>query len=263
MIDYRPMASGEPLTEAAAELIRRRVAVMVTLGSTPAALAAKVATTAVPVVFGVADDPVQIGLVASLNRPGGNVTGITLFGSELGPKKLELLHEVSPTTKKIAVLVNPANQATSDADIGGARAAAMRLGLQIVVVNAGNESEIEGAFSSAVQQGADAVYVGSDAFLTNRRQRIAGLALRHKLLTMSSDRAAVRAGQLMSYGAIDVEMYRQAGVYVGRLLKGEKAADLPVVQPTKFDLVVNLATAKALGVTIPESFLLRANEVIE
>jgi len=262
-IDYRPIARGQSLSETAAELVRRRVAVMVTLGSTPAALAAKVATTAVPVVFGVADDPVQIGLVASLNRPGGNVTGITLFGSELGPKKLELLHEVSPTTKKIAVLVNPSNRATSDADIAGARAAAQRLGLGIVVVNAGNESEIESAFSSAVQQGAGAVYVGSDALLTNQRKQIAELALGHRLLTMSSDRAAVRAGQLMSYGAIDVEMYRQAGVYVGRLLKGEKAAELPVVQPTKFDLVINLATAKALGMTIPESFLLRADEVIE
>jgi putative ABC transport system substrate-binding protein len=226
-------------------------------------LAAKVATTAVPVVFAVADDPVQIGLVASLNRPSGNVTGVTLFGSELGPKKLELLREVSPTTKKIAVLVNPSNLATSDADIAGARAAAQRLGLEIVVVNAGNESEIESAFSSAVQQGAGAVYVGSDALLTTRREQIAELALQRKLLTMSSERAAVRAGQLMSYGAIDVEMYRQAGVYVGRLLKGEKAADLPVVQPTKFDLVINLTTAKALGLTIPEAFLLRADEVIE
>jgi tripartite-type tricarboxylate transporter receptor subunit TctC/ABC-type uncharacterized transport system substrate-binding protein len=262
-IDFRPMTSGQPLSETAAELIRRRVAVIVTLGSTPAALAAKVATTAVPVVFAVADDPVQIGLVASLNRPGGNVTGVTLFGSELGPKKLELLREVSPTTKRIAVLVNPSNGATSDADIAGARAAAQRLGLEIVVVNAGNESEIEGAFSSAVQQGAGAVYIGSDALLTTRREQIAELALRRKLLTMSSERAAVRAGQLMGYGAIDVEMYRQAGVYVGRLLKGEKAADLPVVQPTKFDLVINLTTAKALGLTIPEAFLLRADEVIE
>jgi len=261
-IDYRPMANQERLPELAAELIRRRVAVMVTLG-TPAALAAKVATTAIPVVFGVADDPVQIGLVASLNRPGGNVTGVTVVGSELGPKKLELLHEVSPTTKKIAVLVNPSNRVTSDADIGGARAAAQRLGLEIVIINGSRETEIESAFSSAVQQGAGAIYVGSDAFLTSQREQISKLALRHKLLTMSSERAAVRAGQLMSYGAVDVDTYRQAGVYAGRILKGEKAADLPVVQPTKFDLVINLATAKALGLTIPESFLLRADEVIE
>jgi tripartite-type tricarboxylate transporter receptor subunit TctC len=262
-IDYRPMANEERLPELAAELIRRRVAVMVTLGSTPAALAAKVATTAIPVVFGVADDPVQIGLVASLNRPGGNVTGVTVVGSELGPKKLELLHEVSPTTKKIAVLVNPSNRVTSDADIGGARAAAQRLGLEIIVVNAGTDNEIESAFSSAVQRGTGAVYVGSDAFLTSRREQIAKLALRHKLLTMSSERAAVRAGQLMSYGAIDVDMYRQVGVYVGRLLKGEKAADLPVVQPTKFDLVINLTTAKALGLEVPPTLLARADEVIE
>jgi tripartite-type tricarboxylate transporter receptor subunit TctC/ABC-type uncharacterized transport system substrate-binding protein len=262
-IDYRPMANEERLPELAAELIRRRVAVMVALGSTPAALAAKVATTAIPVVFGVADDPVQIGLVASLNRPGGNVTGVTVVGSELGPKKLELLHEVSPTTKKIAVLVNPSNRVTSDADIGGARAAAQRLGLEIIVVNAGTDNEIESAFSSAVQRGTGAVYVGSDAFLTSRREQIAKLALRHKLLTMSSERAAVRVGQLMSYGAIDVDMYRQAGVYVGRLLKGEKAADLPVVQPTKFDLVINLTTAKALGIEVPPTLLARADEVIE
>jgi putative ABC transport system substrate-binding protein len=262
-IDYRPMANEERLPELAAELIRRRVAVMVALGSTPAALAAKVATTAIPVVFGVADDPVQIGLVASLNRPGGNVTGVTMVGSELGPKKLELLHEVSPTIKKIAVLINPSNRVTSDADIGAARAAAQRLGLEIIVINAGTETEIESAVSSAVQRGTGAVYVGSDAFLTSRREQIAKLALRHKLLTMSSERVAVRAGQLMSYGAVDADMYRQAGIYAGRLLKGEKAADLPVVQPTKFDLVINLATAKALGLTIPESFLLRADEVIE
>jgi putative ABC transport system substrate-binding protein len=262
-IDYRPMANEERLPELAAELVRRRVAVIATLGSTPAALAAKAATTVVPVVFGVADDPVQIGLVASLNRPGGHVTGVTVVGSELGPKKLELLHEVIPNAKKIAVLVNPSNRITSDADIGGARAAAQRLGLEIVVINGSSETEIESAFSSAVQQGAGAVYVGSDAFLTSRREQIVKLALRHKLLTMSSERAAVRAVQLMSYGAVDVDMYRQAGVYAGRILKGEKAADLPVVQPTKFDLVINLATAKALGLTIPESFLLRADQVIE
>ena len=179
-IDYRPMANEERLPELAAELIRRRVAVMVTLGSTPAALAAKVATTAIPVVFGVADDPVQIGLVASLNRPGGNVTGVTVVGSELGPKKLELLHEVSPTTKKIAVLINPSNRVTSDAEIGGARAAAQRLGLEIIVVEAGTENQIESGFSSAVQRGTGAVSVVSDAFLTSRREQIAKLALRHK-----------------------------------------------------------------------------------
>src|SRR5262249_38897440 len=166
-IDYR--RNEERVPELAAELIRRRVAVMVTLGSTPAALAAKVATSAIPVVFGVADDPVQIGLVASLNRPGENVTGVTMVGSELGPKKLELLHEVSPTTKRIAVLINPSNRVTSDAEIGAARAAAQRLGLEIIVVEAGTENQIESGFSSAVQRGTGAVYVGSDAFLTSRR----------------------------------------------------------------------------------------------
>jgi tripartite-type tricarboxylate transporter receptor subunit TctC/ABC-type uncharacterized transport system substrate-binding protein len=263
IIDYRTLSEEERLPELTAELIRRRVAVIVALGSTRAALAAKTASTAIPVVFGVADDPVQIGLVASLNRPGANVTGVTLVGSELGPKKLELLHEVLPTAKRIAILINPSNRVTSDADIRSARMAGERLGLEIVVVNGSSENEIEVALSSTAQQGARAVYVGSDAFLASHRDQIAAAALRHKLLTISSERAAVRAGQLMSYGAMDVELYRQAGIYVGRLLKGEKAADLPVVQPTKFDLVINLATAKALGLTIPESFLLRADEVIE
>jgi tripartite-type tricarboxylate transporter receptor subunit TctC/ABC-type uncharacterized transport system substrate-binding protein len=263
ILDYRPMGNEQRLAEAAAELIRRRAAVIVTLGSTPAALAAKTASTAIPVVFGITDDPVQSGLVASLSRPGGNVTGVTLVGSELGPKKLELLHEMTADIKKIAVLVNPTNQVTSDADIGAVRVAGQRLGLQIVAVNCTTESDIETAFSSAAQLGARAVYVGSDAFLTSHHQQIAEAALRYRLPTISSERSAVRVGQLMSYGAADVDMYRQAGVYAGRLLKGEKAADLPVVQPTKFDLVINLTTAKALGLAIPESFLLRADEVIE
>jgi putative ABC transport system substrate-binding protein len=263
VIDYRAILQEERLTELTAELIRRRVAVIITLGSTRAALAAKTAQTAIPVVFAVADDPVQIGLVASLNRPGANVTGVTLVGSELGSKKLELLHEVSPTANRIAVLINSSNRAASDADISTARIAGERLALQILVVNGSSEKEIEIALSSAAQQGARAVYVASDAFLTSQREQIATAALRHKVLTISSDRAAVRAGQLMSYGALEDEMYHAAGVYAGRLLKGEKASDLPVQAPTKYELVINLKTAKSLGLEVPPSLLARADEVIE
>ena len=187
---------------------------------------------------------------------------MTMVSGELEPKRLELLHEIVPAAKKFAVLVNPNNRVVLEADIRNAQTAAPRLGLEVIVVNGGTENEIETAFASAEQQAAGAVLVGSDAFLTTRREQIAALGLRHKLPTMSAARENVRAGQLISYGA-DFDMYRQAGVYVGRILKGEKPGDLPVVRPTKFQLVINLKTAKALGLTIPESFLLRADEVIE
>jgi len=221
------------------------------------------ATQTIPIVFTSGAYPVVAGLVASLNRPGGNATGVTMAGSELGPKRLELLHEVVPAVKKIAILVNQNNRVTSEADIRGARAAALPLGLEVIVVNGGAENEIETAFATAVQQGAGAVYIGDDAVLNGRREQVAALALRHKLPTMSGAREAVRAGQLIGYGADDVHMYRQAGVYVGRILKGEKPADLPVVQPTKFDLVINLKAANALGLTIPPGVLAIADEVIE
>src|SRR5262249_36212699 len=208
-------------------------------------------------------DPVEAGIVSSLNRPGGNGTGVTSVGGELGPKRLELLHEVLPDAKKIALLVNQNNPLTADVNVPTTPAAAARRGREMIVVNGGAESEIETAFATAVQQGADALYVGSDAVLVSRRQQIAAAALRHKLPTIGTGPETGRAGLLMSYGPDQTEMYRQAGVYIGRILKGEKAGDLPVLQPTKFTLVVNLKTAKALGLTIPESFLLRADEVIE
>jgi putative ABC transport system substrate-binding protein len=247
----------------AADLIGRRVAVILTGGNTAGVRALIAATQTIPIVFTSGADPVAAGLVGSLNRPGGNATGVTMATSELIPKKLELLHELVPAAKKIAVLVNPNNRVTFEADVSGTQAAAQRLGLEIVVVSGSTENEIETAFASTVQQGAGAVFVGADAVVQIRRQQIAALALRHALPTMSSESVDVRAGQLMSYGTNQGDMYRQAGVYVGRILKGEKAGDLPVMQPTKFALVVNLKTAKAIGLTIPEAFLLRADEVIE
>jgi putative ABC transport system substrate-binding protein len=228
----------------AADLIERRAAVILMGGNSAAVRSMLASTRSIPIVFTTGTDPVAAGL-------------------ELRPKKFELLHEIVPSAKKIAVLVNPNNRITSEGDIADAKAATPRLGLEMVVVNGGTQNEIETAFSSLVQQGVDAVYVGSDAVLGSWRAEIAALAMRHKLPTISSAQDAVRAGQLISYGPTDFEIYRQAGVYVGRILKGEKPGDLPVVQPTKFDLVINLKTAKVLGLTIPESFLLRATEIIE
>jgi putative tryptophan/tyrosine transport system substrate-binding protein len=265
VIEYR-WADGQydRMPWMAADLIGRRVAVILMGGNTDGVRTMLAATQTIPIVFTTGVDPVAAGLVASLNRPGGNATGVTALAGELAPKKLELLHEVVPGVKKIAVLVNPNNRLVSEADTRSAQAAGPRLGLEVIVVGAGNEKEIETAFATAVQQGAGAVYVAGDLSLSSWREQIAALALRHKLPTMSSGREAVRAGQLISYGATsELEMYRQAGVYVGRILKGEKPGDLPVVQPTKFDLVINLRTAKALGIEVPPTLLARADEVIE
>ena len=247
----------------AADLIERRVAVILMGGNSAAVRSMLESTRNTPIVFTTGTDPVAAGIVASLSRPGRNATGITLLGHELGPKRFELLHELVPSAKKIAVLVNPNNRVASERDIGDAKAVTPRLGLDMVVVDGGTQNDVEMAFSTFEQQGVGAVYIASDAVLNSWRAEIAALALRHKLPTMSSDQQAVRAGQLISYGANDSEMYRQAGVYVGRILRGEKPGDLPVVQPTKFDLVINLKSAKVLGLTIPESFLLRATEIIE
>jgi putative ABC transport system substrate-binding protein len=246
------------------DLVGRRVAVIFITGDSVVAVPiAKAATQGIPIVFTTGSDPVAAGLVASLNRPGGNATGVSQFSSELQGKRLELLHEALPNVTKIALLVFPVNQAGAVRDTQEAQAAARRLGLEMVVLSASAENEIDQAFATVVRMQAGALLLGSDAFFVGRHEQIAALALRHAIPTMSGSRDNVAAGALMGYGNSSAVAYRQAGVYVGRILKGEKPADLPVILPTKFDLVINLKTAKALGLTIPESFLTRADEVIE
>jgi putative ABC transport system substrate-binding protein len=263
-IEYR-WAEGEfdRMPAMAADLVSRKVAVILVGGNLDGVRAAIAATQTIPIVFTTAANPVTTGLVASLNRPGRNATGVTVFAGELGPKRLELLHELLPTANKIALLVNPNVPVVMRDDIERAQTAARRLGLEIIIVNGGNENEIERAFATAAHEQACALQVGDDAFLDGRREKIAALGLRHALPTMSLTREAVVAGSLVSYGSNRADVYRQAGIYVGRILKGEKPADLPVLQPTKFELVVNLKTAKALGLEIPPTLLARADEVIE
>jgi putative tryptophan/tyrosine transport system substrate-binding protein len=250
------------LPELAADLVRRQVAVIATPGSTPAALAAKAATTAIPIVFYVGADPIQIGLVTSLSRPGGNITGISSMSVEVAAKRLELLRELLPKGTRFALLVNPANQnATSlTAD---ARAAAAMLGWQIEVATARNNHEIDDAFAQLVQKKVDALLVGPDSLATTRRVQLAVLAAHHRLPTIYPWRESVEVGGLMSYGANIRDLSFQNGSYVGRVLKGDKPGDLPVLQPTRFELVINLQTAKTLGLELPPTLLARADEVIE
>jgi putative tryptophan/tyrosine transport system substrate-binding protein len=263
-IEYR-WAEGQfdRLPAMAADLVSRKVAVISAGAPDVAVRAAMAATKTIPIVFVTASDPVGAGFVPSLGRPEGNVTGITLIGTELVAKRLELLHELLPDATRIAVLVNPNNPGLTRDNIEQSKAAVRRLGLEMVVIKAGTESEIESAVVAAVQQQANALIMANDAYLSSRSRQIVFFALRHALATMSDARETVAAGLLMSYGPNQTDSFRQAGLYVGRILKGEKSADLPVLQPTKFELVINLTTAKAIGLKIPESFLLRADEVIE
>jgi putative ABC transport system substrate-binding protein len=248
----------------AADLVQRRVAAIFATGSVRPAVAAKAATTTIPIVFLNGSDPIKLGLVASLGRPGGNVTGMTVFSSELAAKRLELLHEMLPTAALIAFLVNPGNP-NAEPDIANVQAAARVLGVQILIINVNAEGELGAAFERAVQQHADALLTGTDPVFTNERLgRLIALAAQHRMPTIfsGSPSAGTYRGQLMSYGTAD-DMYRQAGVYIGRILKGEKPGELPVLQPTRFELLVNLTTAKALGITVPLSLLTRADELIE
>jgi putative tryptophan/tyrosine transport system substrate-binding protein len=263
-IEYR-WAEGQfdRMPAMAADLVSRKVSVILVGGNLDGVRATMAATSTIPIVFTTASNPVTTGLVASLNRPGGNATGVTVFAAELGPKRLALLHELLPTAKKIALLVNPKVPVVMEGDIQSARTAARRLGLEMIVVRAGSENEIEEAFATAAQERASALQVGDDAFLDGRREKIAALGLRHALPTVSLTREAAAAGSLMSYGSNRLEVYRHAGIYVGRILKGEKPADLPVMQPTKFELVINLKTAKTLALEIPDRLLALADEVIE
>jgi putative ABC transport system substrate-binding protein len=246
-----------------ADLVRRRVAVIATPGSNPAALAAKAATTTIPIVFGVGADPIELGLVASVARPGGNATGINFFVADIAAKRLGLLHDLVPKAVRIAVLINPANASTAEATLRDMPEAARAVGLQIVVVNASTGREIEAAFATLVRERADALFVGADAFFNSRRVQLANMAARHAIPTAFAVREYVDAGGLMSYGTSLADMYRHVGAYSGRILKGARPADLPVLQSTKFELVINLQTARMLALTVPDKLLVAADEVIE
>jgi putative ABC transport system substrate-binding protein len=261
-IEYR-WADGQydRLPALAADLVRREVAVIVA-GTNAAALASKAATTTIPIVFSIAADPVAIGLVASLNRPGGKLTGITNLNTELGPKRLELMHELVPTASMIAVLVNPANR-NAETLSRELPEAARTMGLQIHILHASSEGDFDPIFATLVQLRAGGLVIGADAFFNSRSRRLAALTVRHAIPAIFQFREFAAAGGLMSYGGSSTDPYRLTGVYTGRILKGEKPADLPVQQSTKAELIINLKTAKALGLTVPLPLLGRADEVIE
>jgi putative ABC transport system substrate-binding protein len=246
----------------AAEMVRRQVAVIVATGGTAAALAAKAATTTIPLVFSVTDDPIALGLAASLARPGGNATGVTFLLAELGAKQLGLLREMVPAATRIGLLVNP-NNTTSTAQTSDVVAAASDIAATIEVVHARDSREIEAAYAALVRNRADALLVGTDPFLFSRRVQLATLAARHAIPAIYPVRENAEVGGLMSYGTSLTEVYRQVGAYTVRILKGSNPADLPVVRSTKFELVINLPTARALGLDVPPMLLARADEVIE
>jgi len=262
-IEFR-WAAGQydQLPALAADLVGRQVSVIATLGSAPAALAAKSATTTIPVVFFTGADPLELKLVPSLSRPGGNLTGVTSLNVEVGAKRVELLHEVVPTTS-MALLVNPTDAKGSETTTKDAHAAARQLGLKLDVLHASTEREFDAVFAALTQLRAGALVIGGDAFFVGRGEQLGALALRQAVPAIFMYRPFVAAGGLMSYGSSIVESYRLAGVYTGRVLKGEKPADLPVQQVTKVELILNMKTAKALGLTIPLPVVGRADEVIE
>jgi len=253
---------NDRLPELAAELVRRQVTV-IAASATTAAPAAKAATTTIPIAFIAAEDPVRLGLVASLARPGGNLTGINFFSSELAAKRLDLLHELLPRAARIAVLVNPANATNTASILRDVEAAARAIGLQVQVLNASTSREISAAFENVGRDRPDALFVGPDTFLIARRIQVVQLAAFHRLPAVYPARDFLEVGGLMSYGTNIMDAFRQLGIYAGRILKGAKPADLPVVQSSKFELVINAETARMLGLTVPDKLLVAADEVIE
>jgi ABC-type uncharacterized transport system substrate-binding protein len=251
------------LPELAADLIRRQVAVIAATGGTPAALAAKAATATIPIVFAVPEDPVGLGLVASLPRPGGNLTGINFFSAEVAAKRLELMRELVPSAKRVAVLVNPTNAANMEANLQQLQPAAKTLGAQIEVVRAASSREIDAAFATMVRERPDMLFVMGDGLFNSRRLQLAMLAARHALPACYASRDYPASGGLMSYGSDVTDAFRLVGLYVGRILKGARSADLPAVQAAKFQLVINAQTARLLDITVPPQLLARADEVIE
>jgi putative tryptophan/tyrosine transport system substrate-binding protein len=262
-IDYR-WADGryDQLPILASELAARRVTAIAAVGGNVSGLAAKAATGTIPIVFIVGDDPVSLGLVSSLNRPGGNATGMSVFTTELGAKRLEILRELAPNASTIGLLINP-NYQGSSRESEEVQTAAKGIGKKIVVLNASNEREIDAAFAAIAQQHVEALLVSADALFVSRRDQLVALAARHSVPAIYDLRDFVAAGGLMSYGTSFLDAYRQVGTYIGRILKGEKPSDLPVQRAVKIDLVINLRTAKALGLTFPITLLGRADEVIE
>jgi putative ABC transport system substrate-binding protein len=263
-IEYR-WADGryDRLSELAAGLVERRVSVIATPGTTAAALAAKAATTTIPIVFGVGDDPVKIGLVSSLARPGGNLTGVNFFSTETVAKRLGLLHELVPKAVRITVLINPANAPQTQAMLRDIPEAARALRLQTQMLNASTSREIDTAFATIARDRADALFIAPDSLFTSRRIQLATLAARERMPTSCSNRLMAEAGLLMSYGTDTADMWRQVGVYTGQILKGAKPADPPALQLTKFELLINAQTARTIGLEVPNSIQLLADEVIE
>jgi putative tryptophan/tyrosine transport system substrate-binding protein len=263
-ITYRwAEGQNDRLPELATDLVRRQVTVIAATGGSPSALAAKAATAAIPIVFAVPENPVELGLVASLARPGGNLTGINLFNAELAAKRLELLRELVPAAARLAVLVNPTNVANTEANLREVQPAARAIGLQTQIVRASISREIDAVFATFSSERPDALFVSGDSLFNSRRLQLALLAARHAMPAAYTSRDYPVSGGLMSYGTDVTDAFRQVGVYVGRILKGAKPADLPVVQSTKFELVINAQTARLLGLTIPPGVLAIADEVIE
>jgi putative tryptophan/tyrosine transport system substrate-binding protein len=263
-IEYRwAQGQNDRLPALAADLVRRQVAVIAVPASTPGVLAAKAATTTIPIVFYIGLDPVELGLVASLAHPGGNITGVTGWNVMVGPKRLELLHEVIPSATSIALLVNPASPDLAKADSRDQQTAARSLGLQLHVLDASNERDFDTVFATLVQLRAGGLVIGTDSLFNTQKEQLAALTVRHGVPTIHQYREFVMAGGLMAYGSPTADLSRQVGVYTARILKGEKPADLPVQQATKVELFMNLKTAKTLGLTVPLPLLARADEVIE